>query len=79
MTAHYPLYKSPLHEITSPKESNLELWEVMFKFAWMQLNKSSDNATELSSESESSEIEDMQSDSDETDEGENSDDWWPDL
>ena len=51
----------------------------MFKFAWMQLNKSSDNATELSSESERSEIEDMQSDSDETDECENSDDWWPDL
>ena len=23
-----PLYKSPLHEIASPKESNLELWEL---------------------------------------------------
>jgi hypothetical protein len=51
----------------------------MFKFAWMQLIKSSDNAKELSSESESSEIEEMQNDSDETDESENSDDWWPDL
>ena len=78
-----PMTRSPLQEVTALKQSTLELWEVMFKFAWKEINKDNDtgNDTELTYESESSELDDEQNehDTDDSEDLDNSDDWWPDL
>ena len=50
----------------------------MFKFAWKKVNTSNHTDTDLSSDSEISENHNEDTDN-ETDDCEDSDDWWPDL
>ena len=71
-----PMRRSPLQAMEGLcKESELELWEEMFKFAWKTLKTSTDTDSSVSSETESSHTESDQSDH----ESSNSDNWWPDL
>ena len=76
-----PMKRSPLHEMTLPKQSELELWYVMFKFAWKEMNKDVDSETdtEIAYDSDSSEIDDNRNETEDSEDMDDSDDFWPDL
>lgn len=77
-----PMIQSPLQAVASSKDSDLELWEEMFEFAWEKLHSSDNIDTTPSSESHSSESSDDSEHDDKHTEVETdncSNDSWPDY